>query len=225
VGTAFEVSPQGDKVSYTVIHSFGAPGDGIQPDGDIVISGDGAIHGITDYNTAYNPPHTIFYGGPGTVFELAQHHGEWKEKLIYATAEDYPVSVTNGPDGSLFACSFRNTLGLAIKLSPTQGSVSPQWAETDLFSFASDLGGCASLTVDPKGGFVGTETYDGVHASGSLFSLTPSSDAGGYTSTLLHRFSDLYEIPRGSLLRQGGLYYGVTGYSSTLGGTVFDTRP
>jgi len=243
VGTAFQVSPQGDQVSYSVIHSFGAAGDGWYPRGDIVMSGDGAIHGTVndqDYNSgiscidkASSPAgRRVCYRGPDYVFELAPHHGEFTETLIYQVDQGYLSSLDRGANGDLIACSYSNNdSGKAIRLSRPSAGMSPQWVETDLFQFGDDIGGCSSLTLNPNGGFVGTsQGFDDAKGQSAVFSLTPSSDHGSYTSTVVHTFQGLFELDefelvQGALLRQGGLYYGVTGGETGSGGTVYDVRP
>ncbi len=62
-GTVFELSPKGQGYVQTVLHTFGAAGDGAHPVSELLAGKDGALYGTTYAGGA---------SGLGTVFELSR---------------------------------------------------------------------------------------------------------------------------------------------------------
>jgi len=82
-GVAFELTQNSGKWHETVLHSFGATGDGSGPWGEPVADSSGNLYGTTGASGA---------DGAGTVYELSPSGKEWTETLLY--------SFTGGNDGN-----------------------------------------------------------------------------------------------------------------------------
>lgn len=66
-GTVFELAPSKKKES--ILHSFGATGDGYYPYGGLVLDKEGNLYGTT-YLGGYNAGECAYFGGCGTVFKV-----------------------------------------------------------------------------------------------------------------------------------------------------------
>jgi uncharacterized repeat protein (TIGR03803 family) len=76
-GTAFELTP-GAHGSWTetVLHNFGAHGDGLSTSGGLIFDAAWNLYGLTPYGGTHNW---------GTVFELSpQADGTWSESVLYS---------------------------------------------------------------------------------------------------------------------------------------------
>jgi len=101
LGTAFELSPAGDGTwSETILHNFGAAGDGETPYSSLIFDASGNLYGTTEYGGTYNL---------GTVFELSpQASGVWSETLLHnfgsgSADGNYPLgSLIFDPSGNLY---------------------------------------------------------------------------------------------------------------------------
>ncbi|MGB9198564.1 MAG: choice-of-anchor tandem repeat GloVer-containing protein [Terriglobales bacterium] len=65
-GTAFELTAKGKE---SILHSFGATGDGYYPYGGVVLDKEGNLYGTT-YDGGYDAGECAFFGGCGTVFKV-----------------------------------------------------------------------------------------------------------------------------------------------------------
>jgi uncharacterized repeat protein (TIGR03803 family) len=65
-GTVFELTP---KRKESVLHSFGAAGDGYYPYGGLALDKEGNLYGTT-YGGGYNAGECAYFGGCGTVFKV-----------------------------------------------------------------------------------------------------------------------------------------------------------
>jgi uncharacterized repeat protein (TIGR03803 family) len=102
-GMFYGLFPSGSKWRFRTLYSFCALqncADGAYPS-DIVLDSSGVFFGVTGSGGAN--------GHGGTVFELAPDGSKWKLSVLYSfcsqadCADGYvPVTVTLGPDGSLF---------------------------------------------------------------------------------------------------------------------------
>lgn len=83
LGTVYKATLSGGTWNYSVIHSFGGPGDGGYPGDPLIMDSAGNLYGTTQV------------GGPGygTVFELSPSQGGWTETVLY--------SFTGNGDGCL----------------------------------------------------------------------------------------------------------------------------
>ncbi len=213
-------SPADSRVQYQfqIVHSFGAPGDGVGP-GSIVMDGRGNLYGVTTSGGAY---------GYGTVFELTPDaNREWTETILHSfpvndpTDGWDPIGLVIDEAGNLYGTTVfggdgqyctGDGCGTVFELSPSANGV---WAESILWNFCSQpscADGVSPLvapTLGPGGNLYGIAAY-------AAYQLTPSS--GGWTFTLLYTFcsqpacnptSSLLLDPKGNLYGEGGIGHGV----------------
>jgi uncharacterized repeat protein (TIGR03803 family) len=113
-GTAIESGPDDGGVAYelvrgkahawkeTVLHAFGATGDGNAPYGGLIADKSGNLFGTTVFGGANNA---------GIVYELSPTHGgQWKERILYSftggTDGQYPTgSLTLDASGKLYGAT------------------------------------------------------------------------------------------------------------------------
>jgi uncharacterized repeat protein (TIGR03803 family) len=230
-GTAFELLPQaGGGYRERVLHSFGNGTDGQQPLASLIFDATGNLYGTTAYGGT---------NGGGTVFELSpQAGGGWRETRLvtFSTSGTNP----NNPEsslvfdgaGNLYGTTYYGGLfsgGTAFELSPKAGG---GWTSRVIHNFGNTLDGqnpFAGLTLDSSGNLYGT-TQRGFSSTGSsqgeVFELSPKT-GGGFTETVLHRFSNGGndgEVPYGGVVVDAaGNLYGTTSAGGTLlHGTVYE---
>jgi uncharacterized repeat protein (TIGR03803 family) len=177
-GTAFRLTPQsGGSWAETVLHSFGAPGDGDLPWAGLVLGSDGNLYGTTETGGAFGGA-----SSGGTIFELApQPGGGWAETVLHSFGApgdgDMPTAgLVIGADGNLYGTTpgggaFGN--GTIFVLVPQPGG---GWAETVLHSFGGQGDGIipytAGLVFDTGGNVYGTTTRGGNYGLGTVFELS-----------------------------------------------------
>jgi uncharacterized repeat protein (TIGR03803 family) len=241
-GTVFEVSANGTE---QVLYSFGGlpAADGGIPYAGVVRDTKGNLYGTTDYS---GPLGFECVNGCGTVFEIAKAGGE---TVLYGFLGEpdggHPFAgVIFDANGNLYGTTYTGGsanchvnddggCGTVFELTPSASG----WTETVLYRFTGGTDGAnpgpGSLIFDEKGNLYGTTLYGGdascaggatrnMAGCGTVFKLTPS--AGGWTETVLHRFSGGSdgEDPVGLVLN-GGTLYGTTFYGGAYGaGTVFE---
>ena len=88
LGTLYRVDPSG---RYTVLHHFGAPGDGAGPTGALVMDPIGILYGTTDGG----------YENTGVVFRL-DLAGDYRVLHTFTTAEGWPGTFLRDASGNLF---------------------------------------------------------------------------------------------------------------------------
>jgi uncharacterized repeat protein (TIGR03803 family) len=87
-GTVFELSPDGQGWTETVLHSFNDDGtDGWRPYAGLLLDAFGNLYGTTAYGGSGA-------GGYGTVFELSPTKSGWTERILHNLDD-------NGQDGLL----------------------------------------------------------------------------------------------------------------------------
>lgn len=217
-GTVYRVAPDGS--GYSVLHAFGAAGDGTRPRGSLVQTADGSLFGVTESGGA-----SAF----GTVFRLSP------DGSGYATL--YSFNPYNGPDGSrplagllvgadgaLYGTASEGvaSLGVVFRLQPDGSGYTVLHAFDGL---ASDEYPRAALIQAPDGTLYGT-TYGyfsgayGVSAPGGVFKLSP--DGSGYA--VLHTFAGTPTEAAFSaaplVLASDGLLYGAAAGGSTSSGPL-----
>jgi uncharacterized repeat protein (TIGR03803 family) len=179
-GTVFEVSPPADGGSWTeqIIHFFGMPGDGFDPEGGLTLGAKGNLYGTTYSGGA---------GGGGTAFRLSppsQSGGEWTEGIIHSFAysqEDGAAPMATlvaDTAGNLYGttyfggtpCFYNGAdygCGVVFELSPAGGG-SAEWNESVLYFFPRPYGNprnpAASLLFDASGNLYGTTVEGGVNS-------------------------------------------------------------
>lgn len=113
--------------------------------------------------------------------------------------------------------------GDVFELTPTAGG----WTETTLYSFQAGTDGIypnTSLVLDGAGNLYGTTVYGGTGdclgtGCGIVFELTPPTNGGPWTETILYSFQGGADgsVPTGGLiLDRSGSLYGTTGLSGDL---------
>lgn len=161
----------------------------------------------------------------GVAYELSpSSSGTW----TYAVLTQFSSDEGGSPQTGLIFDSSGNLYGgneIAIfKLSPNGDGT---WSESTAYTFDSNDGNnpLADLSFDSAGNLYGTNQSGGKYLSGTAFKLTPNG-SGGWTSTILHSFSDKSaggSSPESSLLVDSvGNVYGTAGGNASSGnGVVF----
>lgn len=213
---------------FRILYSFGQhPGDGANPNGDLVRAADGAFYGVTSGGGtgACNNGFT----NCGGIFRLS---GVGREKMVV----DFPlVDAASGtalyaaysspalaPDGSLtgvLAAPLGGIYTLARKGGVSIGHVFTGTA-------GSDPRG--KVAYAPDGSFYGTTLEGGAFRSGTIFKVDPE---GNYS--VLHDLgsspTDPTQVGDGLTLGPDGNFYGTSQAGGTLGeagmGTVFRVTP
>ncbi len=232
LGTAFELSPQaGGGWTETVIHSFGATGDGIFPYAQMIFDPAGNLYGTTAFGGAFG----IGEAGGGTVFELSpQAGGGWSEQVLHSFASGSDgVQVSGGvaldAAGNLYGATFvggTHNEGIIYELSPQTGG---GWSETILHNFSGGMSDGqlpeAGVTLDAAGNVYGTTFAGGPHLRGVVFQLAPQG-GGVWTYSGLHSFGNGLDgaNPEGEVVFDAvGNLYGTTfsggKYGQNIGGT------
>lgn len=225
-GTAYELGDNAGGVLYavtpdgvlTVLHSFGASGDGLYPYGGVLLASDGYYYGTTEEGGA---------NGRGTVFRIAPDGSQYALLHSFGSGIDgqYPYgSLIQANDGNLYGTTNQggaHGMGAVFKLS-LDGT------ESVLYSFAGGADGSNpdsnNLVQGNDGSLYGMTTVGGASNLGTVFKVTLAGD-----ETVLHSFgaaSDGFE-PTGSLiLASDGNFYGMTyGGGDAGSGTVFVMAP
>jgi uncharacterized repeat protein (TIGR03803 family) len=175
-GIAYRLTPlSGGTWKETILHSFGAPGDGAFPGvGALTLDQAGNVYGTTDV------------GGPagdGTVFRLTeQPNGHWKETILHSfpqgrDGDHVSAGVVFDRAGNLYGTTISGGglcgCGVVYKLAPQANG---KWKYTVLHRFTGGNDGDqpdANLIVDDKGNLYGTTPIGGRYGSGVVFEVTP----------------------------------------------------
>jgi uncharacterized repeat protein (TIGR03803 family) len=180
-GTVFELSPpngQSGAWSERVLWSFGADGDGVDPEAALIADRWGNLYGTTS-NGGDNG------SNGGTVFELsppAANQTQWRESVLWSFGGggdgQFPTaSLTTTPSGSFYSTTLNggtNNAGTVFELSPPAGTQA-QWRESVLWSFGGTGDGefpFAGLIADQSGDLYGTTYLGGANADGTVFELS-----------------------------------------------------
>jgi uncharacterized repeat protein (TIGR03803 family) len=177
-GTVFRLTPDGKE---TVLHSFGAQGDGKFPEAGLVFDQAGNLYGTTYQGGAH---------AYGTVFRLTP---DGKETILYSFCARENCADGEGPQAGLVfdqkGSLYGTTLGGGIQLHGTVFKLTPDGHEKVLYSFclqtacADGANPSAPLIFDQKGNLYGTTTGGGLTndtcstGCGTVFMITPHSDA------------------------------------------------
>lgn len=213
-GTAFVMTPAG---VVTVLHSFGAVGDGISPAIMPLVQGsDGNFYGTTIAGGAY---------GQGTVFLLTPGG---TETPLYSFAGGVDGAqpyggVIFGSDGNLYGTTYAGgqfTYGTFYR-------VTPAGVETVLHDFGGSLTDGAQPRVGVVLGkdlnFYGTTYTGGQSGNGTVYQVTSTG-----TETPLYAFTGGVDggTPSRMILASDGNFYGTTVYGGAHNvGAVFRFSP
>jgi len=196
---AHALHPQAAR-SANVLHSFAGNGDGAIPAAGLIADGHGTLYGAACIDTEINES--------GTIFSLARPAGGSGPRQ-FAVLYQFPAdgSLGNQPcstlwrrsDGALFGTTQSGgggDAGTAFELDPPAAPGNP-WTETILhnFSFGKTDGATPAgrLTADAQSRLFGTTLQGGLGCQGDdgcgvVYMLTPPSDGGAWTETILHFF-------------------------------------
>jgi uncharacterized repeat protein (TIGR03803 family) len=218
-GVAWELHGSAESV----LHSFTGGNDGYGPGGGLTMDRKGNFYGTT-------PDGGVSYSG--VVFQLSQHRGSWRERVIHAFNGGTEGGVGSlgrlliDRRGDLYGVTEiggAHSAGTAYKLTRSAG----KWQFTTLYAFkgtpdcGSPYGG---LIADRHGNLYGTTYYGGANGLGCVFELTGTG--GSYNERVLYSFAGGNDgsAPTTTLLLAGSrTLYGTTsgGGSSCDCGTVF----
>ena len=158
-----------------VLHNFNqATGDGFAPYDGLVIDKAGHLYGPTLYGG----------NGWGTVVEVGQVLGKWREKVIHSFIYGQDGINPYGPlaldaSGNLYGTTWQSLVnnvggaGIVFELSQTSPNV---WEETILHNFVNPGDGgnpYSGVALDSAGNVYGTTYAGGVSGSGIVFEITP----------------------------------------------------
>lgn len=220
----FRVMPDGSAPSTlsrasgteTVIHSFGAKGDGSVPSASL-LNVNGTLYGTTTaggsgIGSLCGP------GGCGTVYRVTT---DGQESVVYSFSDANGV----GPAASLIDVKgtlYGTTLWGGAGSVGTVFSVTPSGTESVLHSFTGKPDGASpySNLIELKGKLYGTTFEGGAHNDGTVFSMTPSGQFKVLYSFKGAAYGD-GSSPRAGLTAVGGELYGTTFYDGSGAGTVF----
>jgi uncharacterized repeat protein (TIGR03803 family) len=224
-GIAFELSPEGEQWSFSLIYGFTGGKQGFAP-GGILISG-GEIYGGMARDIT---------GELGSVFRLISNGSEWKLANLYdfrITDAASPLSnLIQDASGNLFGTAdFEGTydIGAVYELTPNG---SGGWKESVIYNFASGFDNFVNgvypsgLTIDAAGNLYGTEAFSGQAEYGSVFELSPLP-GGHWQEKDLVDFSGSLDHPMGGVVfDHAGNLYGTTNQGGLMGlGTIFELIP
>jgi uncharacterized repeat protein (TIGR03803 family) len=223
-----------EKVLYSFCSAQLCP-DGSNPRASLVSDAAGNLYGTAVYGGNSNCPH-----GCGTVYELMQVKGKWKQTVLHHFYNDgkdgyYPVAslILDGA-GNLYGTTSAGGVyagGTVFELVPQKNG---QWKEKIVHSFESTSSDGwepeAALVFDASGNLYGTTWGGGAYQSwGTVFKFTPGAK-GDWSETVLHNFDwngkDGYNPTAGVIFDASGNLYGTTVVGgTTTNGTVFEMIP
>jgi uncharacterized repeat protein (TIGR03803 family) len=202
-GLLFKLTPQGSSYVQSVIHTFGAFGDGASPVGGLVLDQHGALYGST-----------VQGGKPddGTVYKLTPMGSVYVETILYAFhggndgANPFGGLIAHGQAlyGTTEAGGTAN-LGTVFKVTP---------AESVLYSFQGGTDGefpVADVIVSKSGAIFGTTEFGGGANDGTVFKLAPTH--AGYRESVLYSFqggANDGAFPVAGLLGEANVLIGTT---------------
>ena len=221
-GTVFKLTHSSGGWTESIIHDFGASGDGAQPLHNVVLDNSGNLYGTTAYGGA---------NGDGVVFQLVPSGSAWTENILFSfslggSAGGIPYAgLLLDASGNLFGGTSARTSGegppfgyggggTAFELSSSAGN----WTMKVLYSFpypgngGYHCGPYGNLVMDSAGNLYGITFSDGAYGYGSVFKLAPADGQWSYTA--LHDFCSVGspcpdgELPSGDLVMDanGNLY-------------------
>jgi hypothetical protein len=239
-GTVFKLTPSGSTWKESTIYTFkNTGGDGLYPQGRLLLDSAGDIYGTTLYGG-----NTACTYGCGTVFVLKPVTGKttYLETILHRFtggndgAEPYAGLIADSSSALYGTTSAGGAYGqgIAFKMLPpaTGGHI---WALAPLHYFTGGSDGGVPkdpLLGDRNGNLFGTTSSGGTGGNGSVFRLAPvAGSTTHYAYRLLHLFGgyqsgDGADPVGGLVLGTGGILYGVThtGGSGDVG-SVYEMVP
>ena len=220
-GVAWQLHGSGESV----LHSFTAGDDGFGPGGGLTLDRKGNLYGTTPDGGAYYS---------GVVYELSQHKGSWRERVIHAFNGGSEGGVGSlgrlmvDRSGALYGVTEIGgaySAGTVYKLTRS----GKKWLLTTLYAFkgSPDCGSpYGGLIADRHGNLYGTTYYGGANGQGCVFELNA---AKSWAERVVYSFKGGKDgsNPTSTLLSSHGSLYGTTsmGGGSCDCGTVFKVNP
>jgi uncharacterized repeat protein (TIGR03803 family) len=164
-GSAFKLYNVAGVWKEQLLHSFGGPGDGTQPNGPLVIDPQGNLYGTTSA------------GGSSTlgiVFQLSQQpSGDWTENLLYTFTSGSPqagliLDSAHHLYGTTFTGGTHGAGGI-FGLTRVNQNGSLVWKYVQLHSFTAGADGsnpASPLTFDASGNLYGTDAEQATDCQG-----------------------------------------------------------
>jgi uncharacterized repeat protein (TIGR03803 family) len=232
-GTVFRLSPpkqKGGKWTEKILHSFAGGTDGANPNGFLILDGNGAVYGLTNAGGNGNCNHGSGQVGCGTAFRLEpppNEGGAWNEKVFHRF--DRTNSDGGNPMAGLLLDSKGNLYGTTLNGGPGPGGIvfrltppskgTGRWKEAVLYGFDGYKGSYdpeSTLIFDQVGNLYGT-AYSSRTSSGTVFRLRSPGPKGG-----IWAFTELYAFtgPPDGAKPAAGLAFDKSGnlYSTTTQG-------
>src|SRR5579862_402629 len=214
-GAVFELSPSGDSWTEKVLYSFANTPDGANPVNGLIVDSSGNLYGTTWSGGK---------SGNGTVYELTQSGGVWKDKVISNIKSTYS-GLTMNAHGNIFGTTYNSV----FEMTPNgkggwQGSTILSFTSgTNASKYGSNPNGTPAF--DSAGNLYGTTYGGGTNGNGAVYELTPGTT--GWTPKVLYEFGTEGSHPlAGVLLDSAGNVYGTTTQGGKLGdGNVFELVP
>ena len=191
------------KLTYHVLHSFGAAPDGNDPGAGVIgLGDDGTFYGTTIFGGAYSCSPTYKCG---TVFSITT--GGTETVLHSFTNENdgaNPEADLIAVGGTFYGTTYSGGYGFGMVFS-----ITPEGVEKVLHSFGNGTDGRnphAGL-IDVRGRLYGTTEFGGVENRGTVFSITMDG-----SEKVLHSFGKGTDgsQPLAQLIYLGGTFYGTT---------------
>lgn len=196
-GTVYEVDH--GTGAFTLLHSFGVPPDGAEPNGRVLLGADDSLYGTTQAGGQF---------GPGTIFKIDVNG---METTLYSFSGGADGANPTGDlaqdiQGNLYSTTYQGgnaNAGTVFKFDQNTATL------TTLYSFSGTDGAnpFSGVVIDQRGNLYGTTYGGGANIWGTAYKLDTSGNL-----TILHNFS------KGT---DGGLpYAGVTLYKGSIYGTT-----
>lgn len=177
-GTLYKVTPTGAE---TVLHLFGAAGDGSSPQAGLVQASDGNFYGTTSEGGTNASCDSG--AGCGTLFKWAPSTATYT--LLYSfgsvagDGENPMASLIQGSDGNLYGTTSAggaNGDGTVFKFDLTTGT------ESVFYSFAGGTADgqtpFAPVVQSSNGNLYGTTVLGGADGTGMIYGITPAGAEG-----------------------------------------------
>ena len=216
VGVLFEYNPIGNVFTKKV--NFSAASSGANPNGSLMVAGNGKLYGLTSNGGSGNSG-TLFDYVAGTTFVN-------KNFDFTSTFGTNPQgSLVQAGNGFLYGTGFNGGAtneGTIFEYDPTLNTL------TKKFDFAYGVSGgnpLSNLTLAPNGRFYGMTPYGGVVGYGVLFEYDPTTS--GFSKKLDFFSSSKGSNPLGGLVQApNGMLYGMTSNGgSNSAGVLFEYDP
>jgi len=228
-GVLYKLSPNANGTwTETVVHAFGASGDGYYPSTEILVDAAGNLYGATSGGGGSTDA--------GVVYEFSPNaNGSWTENILYTFTGKkdgaVPTSLIFDKVGHLFGTAGSggitggtcgNGCGTVFRLAQLAGV----WVFNPVYTFNGTTGAQPNdLAFDSKGNLFGT-TLDGGVNYGVVFELKHNPTGHAWTYTQLYNFGPNGGVDPVSLVVKKGILYGTT-YTGPcyLCGTVWEVTP